>query len=211
MKLTAVVALFCFGALVAPAQDRDFLSGNEVDQIREAQDPNDRMALYIHFAKQRLDLVNQYLAKKKPGRSIFIHDSLSDYQKIIEAIDSVADDSLRRNIAIDKGMLAVANAEKDFLEQLNKISDTPQDDFDRYKFVLTEAIDTTGDSRELSLEDINKRKANLSAQDATQKKEREAAMPEKEVKARRKAEGKDEEQKKKAPSLMRPGEKPPNQ
>lgn len=204
-----VLLAFTF-VLQTAAQDRDFLTSNEVEQIREAQEPNDRMVLYIHFAKQRLDLMHQYLAKDKPGRSVFVHDLLEDYQKIIEAIDSVADDALRRNIVIDKGMLAVTGAEKTFLDQLNKISDTPQRDFDRYKFVLTEAIDTTSDSRELSLEDVNKRKASLTAQDTQEKKEREAAMPAKELKERQKAAGKDDEQKKKTPSLLKPGEKPPN-
>src|ERR1700761_2251751 len=122
------------------AQDRDFLTSNEVEQVREAQDPNDRLLLYVHFAKQRMDLVEQYLAKDKPGRSIFIHNTLEDYSKIIEAIDSVSDDALRHNRPIDKGMVAVIGAEKDFLEQLNKIQDSEPKDLDRYKFVLSEAI-----------------------------------------------------------------------
>ena len=201
-----LLAGFCF---VAPAQDRDFLTTNEVEQVREAQEPNDRLLLYIHFAKQRLDLISQYLAKEKPGRSIFIHDSLDDYRRIIEAIDAVADNALRQNVPLDKGMLAVISAEKGFIEQLGRIADAPPKDFDRYKFVLTEAIDTTTDSHDLSLEDANKRKMSLEAADAQEKKTREAAMPSKEVKERQKAAGKDEKGEKKIPSLLKPGEKPP--
>lgn len=205
--------LLCLLPLLATAQDRDFLSGNEVEQIREAQDPNERLALYIRFARQRLDIVNQYLAKEKPGRSVFVHDSLEDYRRIIEAIDSVADDALRRNVPLDKGMAALVTAEKSFLDQLNKISDAPPKDFERYKFVLNEAIDTTTDSRELSLEDANKRKMNLNAADTQEKKERDAMLPAKELKEREKAAAatKEQEQKKKPPSLLKPGEKPPNQ
>ncbi|HZQ53286.1 MAG TPA: hypothetical protein VFB14_13875 [Bryobacteraceae bacterium] len=209
MKVRLLLCGAAFASLLA-AQDRDFLTPNEVDQVREAQDPNDRLALYVHFAKQRMDLVEQYVAKEKPGRSIFIHNTLEDYSKIIEAIDSVADDALRRKLEIDKGMIAVVNAEKDFLDRLNKIRDKQPSDLDRYQFVLDDAIDTTSDSRELSMEDSHKRGSELATEDAKEKREREAMMPSKEVQDRKKQEGAqsgDQQQQKKIPSLYRPGEK----
>lgn len=203
-----VLALATSASLTA--QDRDFLSPNEVDQIRQAQDPNDRLVLYIHFAKQRIDLVNNHLAKDKPGRSIFVHNALDDYNKIIESIDSVSDDALRRNKPIDKGMLAVVDAEKTFLDQLGKIDDTPPHDFERFKFVLEQAMDTTRDSRELSLADSRKRTTDLAAEDSKEKRDREALMPAKEAAERKKAQAATEGEKKKVPSLYKPGEKPPD-
>jgi hypothetical protein len=207
----AAAATICVAA-VCLAQDRDFLTPDEVDQVRDAQDPNDRLALYVHFATQRIDMVENYLAKEKPGRSIFIHNSLEDYSHIIEAIDTVSDDALKRHKEIDKALLAVLNAEKDFLDKLNKIQEDNPKDLERYKFVLTEAIDTTSDSREMNLEDSNKRAGELAATDEKEKKERDAMMPSKEVKDRKKdadAQNPDE-QKKKIPTLYRPGEKPTN-
>jgi len=206
----AAAALLACAAAVCLAQDRDFLTPDEVDQIREVQDPNDRLALYIHFARQRIDLVENYLAKEKPGRGIFVHNTLEDYSHIIEAIDSVSDDALRRHKPIDKGLIVVLDAEKEFLDKLGKIQDANPRDLDRYKFVLTEAIDTTTDSRESNLRDSNQRSGELAATDAKEKKEREAAMPSKEVKERKKAAQSQEEQKKKIPSLYKPGEKPAN-
>lgn len=209
MKLVWLACLVITTGSLALAQDRDFLTSNEVDQVREAQEPNERLLLYVHFAKQRMDLIEQYLAKEKPGRSIFIHNALEDYSKIIEAIDSVADDALRHHLPIDKGMFAVVNAEKDFLDRLNKIQNGEPKDLDRYKFVLEQAMDTTSDSRELSLEDSTKRGAELSAEDAKAKKDREAMMPSKEVSERNKAaQSGNDDQKKKIPTLYRPGEKP---
>lgn len=211
MKLLGLLLLSaCPLILSAQSADRDFLTPNEVEQVRVAQDPNDRIALYIHFAKTRMDLAQHYLAEDKPGRSIFVHNALEDYSKIIEAIDSVTDDALRHNRAVDKGMIALVNAEKEFLDQLNKIQDSNPRDFDRYKFVLAEAIDTTQDSRELSMEDSAKRNAALSAKDTKEKAERESVMPTKEVASRKKEAEKTsgEAEKKKIPSLYRPGEKP---
>jgi hypothetical protein len=202
------VALCAAGLVLG--QDRDFLTPNEVDQIREVQEPNARLLLYVHFARERMDLLDQYLAKDKPGRSIFIHNTLEDYNKIIEAIDSVSDDALRRNQPVDKGLLAVSAAEKEFLDKLNKIQESEPRDIERYKFVLDAAVDATSDSRELSLEDSKKRTAELSAGDSKEKKEREAMMPSKEVADRKKDTQKDEDKKKKIPTLYRPGEKPQN-
>jgi hypothetical protein len=156
-----------------------------------------------------MDLLQQYLGKEKPGRSVFIHNTLEDYSHIIEAIDSVSDDALRHNRPIDKGTLAVLAAEKDFLVQLNKIKDAQPKDLDRYQFVLETAIDTTSDSHDLGIQDSQKRSAELATGDAKEKKEREALMPSKEVADRKKnaAAQSDDSQQKKIPSLYRPGEK----
>jgi hypothetical protein len=208
MKRLLLLLIACIYTDLLCAQDRDFLSSNEVEQIRQAQEPNERLLLYIHFAKQRMDLVQQYLAKDKPGRSIFIHNGLEDYNKIIEAIDSVSDDALKHNRPIDKGIMEVLSAEKEFLDQLNKIQDSEPRDLERYKFVLAQAIDTTRDSRELSLEDSQKRSTELAAEEAKEKKDREAMMPAKEAKERQKAAQAEGQEKKKVPSLYRPGEKP---
>lgn len=212
MKSLACLLLWvCPVALTAQTADRDFLTPNEVDQVRTAQDPNDRILLYVHFAKTRMDLVQHYLGQDRPGRSLFIHNALEDYSKIIEAIDSVTDDALRHGRPVDKGMIALVNAEKEFLDQLKKVEDANPRDFDRYKFVLSEAIDTTQDSRELSMEDSAKRTTELSAKDTKEKSERETVMTTKEVASRKKESEKTsgDPEKKKIPSLYRPGEKPP--
>jgi len=212
MRLALASAAAICLAGVCLAQDRDFLTPDEVEQVRDAQDPNERLALYIHFATQRIDMVENYLAKEKPGRSIFIHNTLEDYSHIIEAIDTVSDDALKRHREIDKALLVVLNAEKDFLDKLNKIQDDNPKDLERYKFVLTEAIDATSDSREMNLQDSNKRAGELTATEQKEKKERDAMMPSNEVKDRKKdADAQNpEEQKKKIPTLYRPGEKPAN-
>ena len=210
--LIAAAAVVCLAAVSLAQEDRDFLTPDEEAQIREAQEPNDRLATYIHFANQRIDLVESYLAKEKPGRSIFIHNALEDYSHIIEAIDTVSDDALRRHRDIEKGLLVVLNAEKGFLDKLDKIQEANPKDLERYKFVLTAAIDTTSDSRETNIGDSKQRSTELATADEKEKKAREAMMPSKEVKSRKKeAEAQDpNEQKKKIPSLYRPGEKPPD-
>jgi hypothetical protein len=193
------------------AQQHDFLTSDEVDQIRLAQEPNDRIQLYLKFAQKRIDLVQQLLSKNKPGRSIMIHDTLDDYSKIIDAIDTVGDDALRRKLPIDKAMDAAVKSEKQFLGELNKIEPSAPDDLSRYSFVLQTAIDTTSDSLDVSQENVAKRSSEVAAGDAREQKERESMMKSSEVEAKKKAQAAETEKKKKAPTLMRPGEKKPDE
>src|SRR5215831_5450945 len=116
-------SVFCVFILSLPlfAQaKKDYLTSDEVDQVRLVQEPNERMQLYLHFAKQRMDQINQLVSKDKPGRSALIHDLLDEYTQIIEAIDTVADDALRRKLPIDKGNTITAKEEKAMLASLRK-------------------------------------------------------------------------------------------
>ena len=60
---------------------RDFLTSDEVEKVREAQEPNQRLKLYVLFARQRIDQLQRLLEKEKKGRSLAARELLEDYTK----------------------------------------------------------------------------------------------------------------------------------
>jgi DNA-binding NarL/FixJ family response regulator len=195
--------------ILAVGQDRDFLTADEADQVREAQEPNLRLSLYVKFAQARIELLKQLLAKEKPGRSALIHSTLEDYTRIIEAMDTVADDALKRKVDITEGMKLVSVAQKEMLEALEKLDENPAKDYGRYEFAMQQAIETTKDSFELSQEDLKERTAEVLERDRREKAEREALMPVDELKQKKAAQQKADETKRKVPTLRRKGEEVP--
>lgn len=214
IRPTALIAILLVFSAPAAGQ-RDFLTNDEIEKVREAQEPNARLSLYILFARQRMDQLQQLLAKDKKGRSLAAREFLDDYTRIIEAIDNVSDDALKRKTDLTLGTVAVATAEKKFLAQLEKIRDGAPTDLGQYEVALREAIETTTDSMDLAQGDLTKRGAEITAEaDQTKKKVAdmiaaedskgkitEAPPPEPEK-------TEDGKPKRKPPTLMRPGERP---
>lgn len=215
-KLLWCFAMAAFAALLV-AQDRDFLSTDEANQIKEAQEPNQRMALYAKFARRRIDLVKSLLSKERPTRSLLVHNALDDYAKIVDAMDDVADDALQRKLDIKPALDLVQGYERDMLPVLQKIRDNQPKDIDHYDFVLKTAIDTTSDSLELAESDVAERAKDVQFRADQEKKtldqnrtpsERDAKKADDQKNAAPDQQQQQQQQEqRKPPTLLRPGEK----
>lgn len=205
----------CLLCLPAAAQ-KDFLTADEADQLREAQEADDRLKLYLRFAQQRVDLLDQLFAKQKTGRSGVIHDTLEQYTQIIEAIDDYIDFALKKQKVVTT-MGAVAKTEKELLAKLEKFAQQEAPDTSRFKFALEQAIEATRDSSEMSEQDLKTRTREVEAREVEIRKEREAmTLPEQKAEAEANQKKIEAEKQgvpvgKKKPSLYKPGEKPKDQ
>lgn len=205
-----VIALACLvlgTASLAPG--RDFLTTDEADQIRLLQETNARLAKYAEFARQRVELLQQLLAEEKAGRTTLVHETLEDYTKIIEAMDTVADDALLRDVDIGEGITVVIAEEEVFLDLLTAIEENEPSDLARYRFVLDNAILTTEDSLEINREDLGAREAEVADRERARQREIEDLMtPESTLERQEAASEREEDEQREAPSLYREGEQP---
>jgi hypothetical protein len=213
MKHWLLVCVILAGAAPVFAQ-KDFLTSDEVEKIREAQEPNERLKVYTVFAKQRIDQLQRLLEKEKKGRSLLARELLEDYSQIIDAMDTVSDDALKRGVDIGLGAAAAGEAEKRFLAQLQKIKDRAPADLDLFNVALKEALATTTDSLDLAKEDFGVRASKLSAEDKKIKEEAEQTLAAEDARGRPGdeprpdvAKNDDGKPKRKPPTLLRQGEK----
>jgi hypothetical protein len=214
---TLSICAFLSRSVPALAQ-KDFLTEDEIEKVKDTQIPNERLKLYALFAKQRLDQLQRLLAKDKKGRSLEARQLLEDYANIIDAIDTVSDDALKRGIDIKEGAVAVNGSERRFLEELEKIQERAPADEDLYDVALKDAIDSTSDSMDLAVEDAGSRAAKLNADAKKEKRDAERTLAAEDPKGMAKERAKANQAsiddgtqpKRKAPTLARPGEKLPD-
>ncbi|MCW5966006.1 MAG: hypothetical protein KIT83_18355 [Bryobacterales bacterium] len=209
-----LLAITLLAAALASAQKRDFLTTDEVEQVRQFQEPNERLMLYNRFAASRVGQIQDLLKKETAGRSLLIHDLLEDLVDIIDTIDVVADDALKNGFDISEGMQDVVKQHQLIAKTLQDVDAMDLKDRSRYQFQLQMALDTVEDAIELAQEDLAKRKGDVVAKEKKEQVEREAMRTPTEVEERKVQAAKQEEIDKKTgrtrkpPSLYKPGEKP---
>jgi hypothetical protein len=207
MRLPAfilMVPMVLFAAAPAAAQ-ADFLTADEVDQLRLIQEPDPRLRLYLKFAEQRVDLLGQLFTRPAAGRSGMIHTTVTQLTKIIEAVDTVIDDTLRKGRELES-IEFVAKENRKLLEKLNAFLDKEPADFDRYQYAMENAIDTLEDSAEMAEEDLRMRRRSVAERDGDERERRKAMSTPESIKEAAKVREKEEAQQKKRPSLLRKGE-----
>ncbi|HEY1800388.1 MAG TPA: hypothetical protein VGG46_05570 [Terriglobales bacterium] len=128
----------------------DALTPDEVDQIRDAaQEPVDRLKLYIQFARVRLDAAEKSrtdLQVKDHAQAI--HDRLHDFLDIYDELDQNVDTYADRQDDLRKALKAVIEADTEFQSRLRALqapaSATPQE-MSAYQFVLATALNAVDD------------------------------------------------------------------
>src|ERR1700722_13311538 len=131
----------------------DPFTSAEIDQIRDASwEPQQRLALYLKFARARLVALEQMRSDpKKKDRAQETHDRLDDFLLIYDELNDNIDTYVDRKNDIRKPLKLIIDADTEFKAKLRALKDasgvTPQE-IARYEFVLTNALDTVDSSTE---------------------------------------------------------------
>lgn len=146
--------LLILAATSAAAQrHRDPLTQPEIDQIRDASwEPQQRLALYVKFARERLVKLEQMRADAKTkDRAQQTHDMLDDFLLIYDELNDNIDTYTDRKDDIRKPLKLVIDADTEFqakLRALKDAADISQEEAKHYEFVLTNIVDTLDTSAE---------------------------------------------------------------
>ena len=141
-----------FAPLWAQRQ-RDPFTPSEVDQIRDVSwEPQQRLSLYVKFARERLVAMEQMRNDPKmKNRAQQTHDKLDDFAAIYDELNDNIDTYVDRRNDIRKPLKMIIDADSEFqakLLALKQAANVPPDEAKQYEFVLSNTLDTLKDSAE---------------------------------------------------------------
>jgi hypothetical protein len=184
-----------------PPQGQDILSDEEDEKIRVAQDPSERIEVYIEFAQARLDRVDEF--RQKPADTpldvgAYLEKMMGQYVALTDEMKNWIQDQYDREGDMRWGLRKLLEAGPHQLQELRRIQGSPGPFAADYRKSLGDAIDDLSDALDgatKALQAQEKKFGELKKQekvDARTAKERE-----KEAKKREKEEKKLQKQEKK--------------
>jgi hypothetical protein len=148
IMLGCCVAAGLTSARAVSAQgQKDYLSDEEGDKIRDALTPSERIKLYVEFAEDRLKKFDYELNRKTPERrrTEILNGLLNGYAGCVDdGADQIAV-AKEKQMDIHDSLKLMETKEKEFLDTLEKY-DKDGPDLDTYRDTLEDAIDGTKDA-----------------------------------------------------------------
>ena len=126
----------------AHAQD-DFLTRGEVEEVRDAQEPDKRLELYLLIAQRRIDAIKTALSSKKSAAGRTTQKSLEEYTAILEALETTLEDGREKRAIREKDLEKATALETEFLTYLKSLDAQDSPGYEDYHFTLDEAIAVT--------------------------------------------------------------------
>ncbi|MGB2603028.1 MAG: hypothetical protein WBC78_05510 [Candidatus Sulfotelmatobacter sp.] len=148
LRAQMCLGLLLFSAVGASAQQhRDPFTQPEIDQIRDVSwEPQQRLALYVKFARARLVALEQMRNDPKTkNRAQQTHDRLDDFVLIYDELNDNIDTYIDRKNDIRKPLKMVIDADSEFQAKLLALKDAANvsaEEAKQYEFTLTNALDT---------------------------------------------------------------------
>lgn len=131
------------------AEKGDYLSDDEVDELREAQAPSERIQKYLAFAQIRLTRFDDYRSRApSPDYDIpsYLNTQLDQYIRITDALKDWIGDHFDRRDDMRAGLKSFLETGPHQIEQLRHIEQTSDPYAAAYRKSLDDAIDDFSDA-----------------------------------------------------------------
>ena len=150
-KLSRLVLTISLLSTVCAQRRRDPLNPLEQDQLRDAaQEPSERLKLYIQFSRTRLTSLEQMRADPKvTDRAQQTRDRLQDFLDVYDELNDNIDTFVERKADLRKPLKAIIEADTEFqakLRALKTSADANKDEAKKYDFLLTSVLETIDSS-----------------------------------------------------------------
>ena len=177
--VTALFILAGAPATTALAQKPDYVSDQEEEKIRDAQDPSERIEVYLVLAQSRLDRISSFRSRPMDPQydnGAYVDHLLDEYISLTDDLKNWIQDQYDRRGDMRKGLRKALEAGPKQLEDLRRIQDAPDayaadyakslrdakdnftDTLDGATKALGEQIKTFGEIRENEKEDAKAQK-----------------------------------------------------
>jgi hypothetical protein len=149
LRQAAESALLCFFLLAGVwGQFREEpLNPKEIDELRDAaQEPAQRMKLYVEFARARLVSLEQMRADPKvKDRAQQTHDKLENFLAVYDELNDNVDTFVERKEDLRKPLKMLIEADTEFQAKLRALASARKSnpsEAEHYQFVLDNIIET---------------------------------------------------------------------
>jgi hypothetical protein len=147
--LTSALLLVVSLGVARGAEKGDYLTDDEVDRLREAQEPSQRIETYLAFAQVRLTRFDDYRNRPpNPDYDIpgYLDTQLDQYIRITDALKDWIEEHFDRHDDMRAGLKKVLEMGQHQLEQLRHAEDSPDPYAAGYRKSLSDAIDDFSDA-----------------------------------------------------------------
>jgi hypothetical protein len=146
-KLARLLLALALLSSVWAQRRADPLNPLEADQLRDAaQEPSDRLKLYLEFARNRLAALEQMRADPKvTDRAQQTHDRLQNFLDVYDEMNDNIDTFVGRKADLRKPLKTVIEADTEFQAKLRALKsslDANKDEAKPYDFLLTSVMET---------------------------------------------------------------------
>jgi predicted nucleic acid-binding Zn-ribbon protein len=148
-----LVLLACLSTSVAAQRRADPLTQPEIDQLRDtAVEPEQRMKLYVQFARARLvSLERMRSDPKATDRARQTHHMLEGFLAVYDELNDNLDNFEERKADLRKALKAVIEGDTEFQAKLRALQDDARassEEATEYRFLLSNAIESVDSNAE---------------------------------------------------------------